>query len=102
MKKKTDTPEEQPHVILEVEKPQKSDIRTEINGPHNYNTRSRNKRVNHVTTFKTAPNMFKMDVTDRKTTHIGTYYLARIDPKKDTITMQPIAIYINCKTTGKY
>ena len=68
---------------------------------HKYNTRSSTKRVNHVTIFKTAPNMFKMDTEEKITTHIGTYYLARIDPKKDTITVEPLENHINCKTTGK-
>ena len=62
----------------------------ERNGPHKYNTRSRTKRVNYETTFKTAPNMFKTDAAEKITTHKGTDYLARIDPKKDTITVEPI------------
>ena len=70
--KKADTPEAQPHVIPEVEKPQINDIRMEINGLHKYNTRSSTKRVNHLTTFKTAPNMFKMDAVEKITTHIRT------------------------------
>ena len=63
--KKGDTPKAQPNMIPDVEKPQKSDTRMEINGPHKYNTRSSTKRVNHVTTFKTAPNMFKMDAEEK-------------------------------------
>ena len=47
------------------EKPQINDIRIERNEPHNYNTRSSTKRVKHVTTFKTAPNMFKMDAAEK-------------------------------------
>ena len=72
----------------------------ERNGPHKYNTRSRTKRVNYETTFKTAPNMFKTDAAEKITTHKGTDYLARIDPKKDTITVEPIATHINWETTG--
>ena len=66
---------------------------------HKYNTRSITKRVNHVKTFKTAPNMFKMYAAEKMAPHIGTYYLAHIDSKKDTITVEPLANHINCKTT---
>ena len=52
-------------MIPEVERPQKSDIIMERNGPHKYNTRSINNRVNHMTTFKTATNMFKMDAEEK-------------------------------------
>ena len=87
MKGKADTPEVQSHVIPEVEKQQKIDISMERNGPQKYNTRSSTKRVNHVTTFKTAPNMFKPDAAEKITTHKGTDHLAHIDPKKDTNTV---------------
>ena len=62
---KSDEPEAQPRVILEVDKPPKIDIRVEITGTRNYKTRSSTKRVNHVTTFKNAPNMFKMDAAEK-------------------------------------
>ena len=52
-----------------------------ITGTQKYNTRSITKRVNHVTTFKNAPNMFKMDSAETIIKHKGTDYLARIDPK---------------------
>ena len=78
MKKKSDTQEVRPHVILEVEKTQKSDIIMESNGPHKYNTRSSTKRVNHVTTFKTAPNRFKTEAAEKITIHRSTDYLVRI------------------------
>ena len=58
IEEKTDTSEAQPHGISEVEKPQRNDIKIYRHRPHKYNTRSRTKRVNHVTTFKTALNMF--------------------------------------------
>ena len=61
IEKKTDTPGAQPHVIPEVEKPQRNDIRMDRNGPHKYNTRSSTKRVNHVKILKNATNMFKLD-----------------------------------------
>ena len=67
--------------MLEAEKSQKSDIGMERNGPHEYNNKSRNKRVKHATTFKTAPNMFKMNAAEKITTHIGTEYLACVYPK---------------------
>ena len=101
IEEKSGTPEAQPRVIPEVKKTQKNDIRMYRNGQHNYNTRSSTKKVNHVTTFKTAPNMFKMGVTEKVTTHIGTDYLAHIDPRKDTITVEPLANHINCEITGK-
>ena len=46
---------------------------------HKYITRS---RVNHVTTFKNTPQMFKKDITDTSTTHIGSDYIDNTDPKK--------------------
>ena len=55
------TPELHPHVIPEVEKQGKSDIRMARKVTHKYNTRS---RVHHVTTFKNKPKMFKIDTTD--------------------------------------
>ena len=69
---KADTPKAQPHVIPEVERLQISDIIMNRNGPHKYNTRSSTKRVNHVTTFKTVLNRFKMDAVEKMTTHTGT------------------------------
>ena len=62
---KSDTPEAQPHMISEVEERPKSDIVVEIAITHKYNTRSSTKRLNHVTTFKNAPKMFKMDATEK-------------------------------------
>ena len=38
---------------------------------------------------------------DISTTHIDSDYIAKIDPKKDTITVEPVAHHINCETTGK-
>ena len=73
----------------------------ERNNPHKYTTRSITKRVNHVTKFKTAPNMLKTNTAEKITTHKITNCLAHIDPKKYTITVKPIAHHINCKTTGK-
>ena len=81
-------------------KPQRSDIIMGKNFPHNYNTNSITKRVNHVTTFKNAPNVFKIDRVEKITTHICTDYLVFTDPKKDTITVEPLANHINCKTAG--
>ena len=66
-----------------------------ITGTNKYKTRSSTKIVNHVTTFKNAPNMFKMDSTEKIKTHTGTDYLATIDPKKYTITVEPIENHIN-------
>ena len=33
--------------------------------------------------------------------HIGTYYIAQTDPKKYTITVEPLAHHVHCETTGK-
>ena len=55
---KVDTSETHPHVIPEVEKSQKIDILMERTGKHKYNNRSRTNRVNHVTIFNNALNMF--------------------------------------------
>ena len=73
----------QPNVIPEVEKLRRSDIIMEINCPLKYNSSSSTNRFNHVTTLKTAPNMFKMDAEEKITTHIDTGYLAHTEPKKD-------------------
>ena len=67
-------------MITEVEETTKSDTRVERTATHKYNTRSSTKRVNHVTTFKNAPNMFKMYATEK--THIGTDYFSGKDPQK--------------------
>ena len=72
------------------------------NSTHNYKTRSITKGVNRVTTFKNAPNMFKMDAAEKIRTRLGTDYLSCIDLKKDTITVEPISNHIKCKTTEKY
>ena len=45
--------------------------------------------------------MFKIDEAEKITTHIGAYYLACIDLKKYTITVEPLANQTNCETTGK-
>ena len=45
--------------------------------------------------------MFKTDAAEKITTHKGIDYLAHKDPKKHTITLEPIENHINCKTTGK-
>ena len=45
--------------------------------------------------------MFKKDVIDTSTTHIGSDYISKIEPKKDTITVEPVAHQITCETTGK-
>ena len=96
---KVDKPEAQSHVIPEVGKTSKSDISMERKSPHKYNIRSSTNRVNHVTTFKTAPNMFKIDAAEKITTHIGTDYLARTDPQKYTTKVELLSNHINCETT---
>ena len=62
---KEDTQEEHPHVIPGVEKPQRNEIIMDRNGKHKNNTRSSTKIVNHVTIFKNAPKMFKIDVAEK-------------------------------------
>ena len=94
---KADTPEPLLRVIPE-KKQENSDIRRAIKGTHKYNTRS---KVNHVTTFKNTPQMFKKYMTDTSTTHIGSDYIAKTYPKKDTITVKPVAHHITCEITGK-
>ena len=56
---KADASEPQPHVVLEVDRMPKNDIRLEINRTHKYNTRSITKRVNYVTTSKMNPTCLK-------------------------------------------
>ena len=45
--------------------------------------------------------MFKIEAAEKVKTNIGTYYLAHIYPRKNTITVEPLATHINCKTTGR-
>ena len=89
---KVDTSEPQPHVIPEVEKHGKSDIRMARKGTHKYNTRS---RVNHVTTFNHIPKMFKMYTTDTSKTHIGLDNIDHTDLPKLTIKVEPLSNRIN-------
>ena len=79
---KSDTPEPQHHAIPEVGEKPKSYIIVERTGTHKYNTRSSTKRVNHVTTFKNVPNIFKMGVAGKIKINIDTYYLVHVDLKK--------------------
>ena len=62
---KANTPEAQPHVVLEEEETPKRYIRLDRTSTHKYNIRSSTKRVNLVTVFKNAPKMFKMDATEK-------------------------------------
>ena len=40
-------------------------------------------------------------MTGTSTKNIGSYYISKIDPKKDTITVESVARHINNGTTGK-
>ena len=62
---KVNTPEAQNHLIPELEKPPKSDTRMEKTGTHKYRSRPITKRINNTTTFKNAPNMFKIDAEEK-------------------------------------
>ena len=55
-----------------------------------------------MTTFNNTPQIFKKDITDTSTTHIGSDYIDKIDPTKDTITVESVAHHITCETTEKY
>ena len=57
----------------------KIDSRRARKGTHKNNTRS---KLNHVTTFKNTPQVFKKDMIDTSTTHIGSDYIAHTYPKK--------------------
>ena len=92
------TPVLLPHVIPEGKQQGKSDIRRARKVTHKYNTRS---RVNHVTTFKNTPQIFKNDMTDTSTTNIGSDYIDHTDPKKDTITAELVSHHITCETNGQ-
>ena len=54
-----------------------------------------------MTTFKNTPQMSKKDMTDTSTTHIGSEYIYKTEPQKDTITVEPVAHHITCETNGK-
>ena len=43
--------------------------------------------------------MFEKDMIYTSTTHICSYYIAKTYPKKDTITVEPVANHITCETT---
>ena len=45
--------------------------------------------------------MFKKDTTYTSTTHIGSDYITKIDPKKDTVTVELAAHHITCETNEK-
>ena len=60
-----DTPEVQLHMITEVGKTMKSDIRVNRTSTHNYNTISSTNRFNYVTTFKNASKMFQVKETEK-------------------------------------
>ena len=45
--------------------------------------------------------MFKKDMIDTSTTYTVSDYIAKTDPKKDTITVEPVSHHITCETTGK-
>ena len=51
-------------------------------------------------TFKNAPKMLQVDVTEKIKIHIDTDYFDRIDPKELTMTVEPMPNQINCETTG--
>ena len=95
---KADTSVPMPHVLSKGKQQGKIHIRRARKGTHKYNTRS---RVNHVTTFKNTPQIFKKDMKDTSTTHIGSDYIVHADPEKDTITVEPVSHHITCKITGK-
>ena len=40
-------------------------------------------------------------MTYTTTTNIGSEYIAQLDPKTYTITVEPVANHITCETTGK-
>ena len=88
-------------MIPEVDKTQKGDIRVEISSNQKYNTTSSTKIFNHVTTYKNAPNFFQVDAMEKIKTCIGTNYFARIYPKKETATVEPMTNHINCKNYRK-
>ena len=52
-------------------------------------------------TFKNTPQNFKKDMIDTSTTHIGSDYIDHTEPKKDTITVEPVSHHITCETNGK-
>ena len=66
---KMDTSVQLPHVITEERKQGKIDIIRAIKGTHKYNTRSSTNRVEHVTTFKIIPNIFKIHAEEKISTH---------------------------------
>ena len=45
--------------------------------------------------------LFKKDMTYTSTTHIGSDYISKTDPKKYTIKVELVAHHITCETTRK-
>ena len=78
-KTKADTTVPLPHVTPDKIQWEKSVIRRARKGTHKYNNRS---KLNHVTTFKNTPQIFKRDMIDTSTTHIVSDYIAKNTPKK--------------------
>ena len=78
VKIKADTPVPLTYATPEKKQKEMGVIRRERKGTHKYSTRS---KVNHVTTFKNTPQMFKNDMTDKSTTHVGSYYIYKTYPK---------------------
>ena len=66
----TNTPVPLPHVNPEKKQQGKNAIKRARKGTHKNNTKS---KVNHVTTFKNTPQMFKKDMTDTSTIHTVSY-----------------------------
>ena len=90
-----DTPVPLPHVNPEGKQQENSFIRRERKCTYKYNARS---RVNHVTTFKNRPQMFKKYMIDTSTTHIGSDYTNKTYLNIYTITVEPVAQQITCET----
>ena len=54
-----------------------------------------------MTAFKKTTQMFKKDIIDTSITHIGSDYIYKTEPKRDTIKVEPVAHHITCETTWK-
>ena len=94
------TQEVQSHVIPEVGIIPKTDTRVYITSAQKYNTISRTKRSNHITTFKNAPKYFPMEQTEK----YNSLYRIRLKfshrPPKYTIIVEPTENHIHSETTG--
>ena len=93
--------QKQAHVITEErEETLYNGSPVEIPSTHRYNNRSRKYHIHHVSTFKNPLSVFPKERTKETTLHQQVDHAIRINPKRDTIKVEPTAKHIHCDITG--